>query len=61
MNWRVNGRRSGYRRLHILLRRESVAVNWKKLYRLYKEERLTGRGRLTARCSIPTFDGLDQV
>jgi hypothetical protein len=24
------------RRLHILLKREGVAVNWKKLYRLYK-------------------------
>jgi putative transposase len=34
-------RRFGYRRLHLLLRREGVTVNWKKLYRLYKEERLT--------------------
>lgn len=35
----------GYRRLHILLKREGVVVNWKKLYRLYKEERLTVRKR----------------
>jgi putative transposase len=38
-------RRFGYRRLHILLKREGVDVNWKKLYRLYKEERLTVRKR----------------
>ena len=38
-------RRFGYRRLHILLTREGVSVNWKKLYRLYKEERLTVRKR----------------
>jgi len=38
-------RRFGYRRLHILLRREGVEMNWKKLYRLYREERLTVRKR----------------
>lgn len=38
-------RRFGYRRLHILLKREGVQINWKKLYRLYKEERLTVRKR----------------
>jgi putative transposase len=38
-------RRSGYRRLHILLRREGVALNHKKLFRLYREERLTVRRR----------------
>ena len=36
-------RRFGYRRLHILLRREGIAVNHKKLYRPYREERLTVR------------------
>lgn len=35
----------GYRRLHLLLRREGVTVNWKKRYRLYKEERLSVRKR----------------
>ena len=34
-------RRFGYRRLHLLLKREGVEVNWKKLYRLYREEPLT--------------------
>ncbi len=38
-------RRFGYRRLHILLKREGWQVNWKKLYRLYKEEKLTVRKR----------------
>ena len=38
-------RRFGYRRLHLLLKREGVDVNWKKLYRLYSEERLTVKKR----------------
>lgn len=38
-------RRFGYRRLHVLLRREGHAVNWKRVYRLYREERLTVRRR----------------
>ena len=38
-------RRFGYRRLHVLLKRENVHINHKKLYRLYKEERLTMRKR----------------
>jgi putative transposase len=38
-------RRFGYRRLHILLKRDGVALNHKKLFRLYREERLTVRRR----------------
>lgn len=38
-------RRFGYRRLHILLKREGWDVNWKRLYRIYKEEGLTVRKR----------------
>ena len=38
-------RRFGYRRLHILLRREGVTLNHKKLFRLYREEKLTVRRR----------------
>lgn len=38
-------RRFGYRRLHVLLRREGIAVNHKKLRRLYAEERLQVRRR----------------
>ena len=38
-------RRFGYRRLHLLLEREGWVLNWKKLYRLYREEGLTVRKR----------------
>lgn len=38
-------RRFGYRRLHLVLKRQGVTINWKKLYRLYREERLTVRKR----------------
>ena len=38
-------RRFGYRRLLILLRREGIHVNHKKLRRLYREERLQVRRR----------------
>jgi putative transposase len=36
-------RRFGYRRIGVLLAREGVRMNAKKLYRLYAEERLTVR------------------
>lgn len=38
-------RRFGYRRLHILLKREGVVVNHEKLYRICREERLAVRKR----------------
>ncbi|MCP3476613.1 IS3 family transposase [Bradyrhizobium sp. CCGUVB1N3] len=38
-------RRFGYRRLHVLLKREGYLVNHKKLFRLYREERLVVRRR----------------
>ena len=38
-------RRFGYRRLHVLLKREGHVINHKKLYRLYWEERLAVRRR----------------
>src|SRR3954466_803420 len=38
-------RRFGYRRLHVLLRLEGYLINHKKLFRLYREERLTVRRR----------------
>jgi putative transposase len=47
-------RRFGYRRLYILLRREGIEVNHKKLYRLYKEERLTVRKRGGRKRSLGT-------
>jgi transposase len=36
-------RRFGYRRLHVLLRREGFIVNHKRLFRIYREERLMVR------------------
>jgi putative transposase len=38
-------RRFGYRRLHVLLRREGFTVNHKRLFRLYREEHLAVRRR----------------
>ena len=38
-------RRFRYRRLHVLLRREGYLVNHKKLFRLYRDEKLTVRRR----------------
>jgi putative transposase len=38
-------RRFGYRRLHVLLRREGYVVNHKRLFRIYREEKLTVRRR----------------
>jgi len=38
-------RRFGYRRLHILLRREGRLVNRKRVQRIYQEERLMVRRR----------------
>lgn len=41
----VERRRFGYRRLHVLLVREGMQVNHKKLWRIYKEEGLSVRKR----------------
>ena len=38
-------RRFGYRRVHVLLKREGFLVNHKRLFRLYREERLAVRRR----------------
>src|SRR6201996_2497129 len=59
-------RRFGYRRLHILLRREGICLNHKKLFRLYREERLTVRRRggrkraLGTRAPMPLPQGPNQ-
>ena len=47
-------RRFGYRRLHVLLRREGHAVNAKKVQRLYREEQLTVRRRRGRKRAIST-------
>lgn len=38
-------RRFGYRRIHVMLERQGIAMNLKKLRRLYREERLQVRRR----------------
>ncbi len=50
-NWR---RRFGYRRLHILPRREGVIINRKKTQRLYQEEGLAIRRRRSRRRAVGT-------
>jgi putative transposase len=38
-------RRFGYRRVHVLLKRDGYVINHKKLFRLYREEKLAVRRR----------------
>jgi putative transposase len=45
-------RRYGYRRLHVLLRREGHAVNRKRTYRLYREAGLSVRRRKRKRYAL---------
>jgi putative transposase len=47
-------RRFGYRRLHILLTREGIVMNHKKLRRLYREERLAVRRRGSRKRALGT-------
>lgn len=35
-------RRFGYRRLHVLLKREGYVINHKKVFQVYREEKLNG-------------------
>jgi putative transposase len=44
--------RWGYRRLHVLLLREGVVVNHKRVYRLYREEGLAVRRRKRKRVAV---------
>lgn len=47
-------KRFGYRRLHILLAREGIRMNHKKLRRLYAEERLQVRRRIGRKRALGT-------
>ena len=47
-------RRFGYRRLHVLLRRDGVLINRKKTQRLYREEGLTVRRRKGRKRAVGT-------
>jgi putative transposase len=45
-------RRFGYRRLHILLRREGIELNHKKLFRLYREGTANGAAVASGRWAL---------
>jgi putative transposase len=45
-------RRYGYRRIHVLLRREGWTVNHKRTYRLYREQGLMVRKRRRKRIGL---------
>jgi transposase InsO family protein len=47
-------RRFGYRRLHVLLRREGIMINCKKTQRLYQEEGLAVRRRRSRKRAVGT-------
>ena len=47
-------RRFGYRRLHVLLRREGVMINRKRTQRLYQEEGLAVRRRRSRKRAVGT-------
>jgi putative transposase len=63
----IRERRIGYRRLAIFLRREGYACNIKKIYRIYREEKLMvqrrkGRKRaIGTRQPLPKPDSINQV
>lgn len=60
-------RRFGYRRLGVLLSREGITCNHKKLFRIYREEGLCvmqrkGRKKATgSRGSLPVTDSVNQI
>jgi len=54
-------RRYGYRRLTVLLRREGLAVNAKRVYRLYREAGLAVRRRRRKRVARPRGEGMTVV
>jgi len=54
-------RRFGYRRIHILLRREGWRVNHKKVHRLYREAGLQVRKRKRKRVSTSDRQPLPQA
>lgn len=51
-DWAFERPRWGYRRLHVLLRREGVRINHKRVLRLYREEGLAVKRRKRKRVSV---------
>ncbi len=62
----VERRRFGYRRLHVLLLRDGIKINMKRMRRIYKEANLQVRRRLKRRVALgrgnpaPTVSRLNQ-
>ncbi len=54
-------RRFGYRRLHILLKREGWAINLKKTYRIYRDEGLSVKKRKGRKRAVGTRTPLPQA
>ena len=54
-------RRWGYRRLHVLLRRERGQINHKRVYRLYREDGLLLRRRKRQRVAVPSRIAVEQT
>ena len=52
--------RWGYRRLHVLLQREVGRINHKRVYRLYREERLALRRRKRKRVAYAPRGAVEQ-
>lgn len=57
-HWAREKPRYGYRRIHVLLRREGHAVNRKRVYRIYREERLSVRRKKRKRVAAASREAL---
>jgi putative transposase len=56
--WARERPRYGYRRIHVLLRREGHRVNRKRVYRIYREEQLSVRRRRRKRVAAASREAL---
>lgn len=54
-------RRFGYRRLNVLLRREGIIVNHKRIYRVYSEAKLQVRKRVKRRVALGRGEALPRA
>jgi putative transposase len=57
-HWAREKPRYGYRRIHVLLRREGLGVNRKRVYRIYREEQLSVRRKKRKRVAAASRESL---
>jgi putative transposase len=57
-HWAREKPRYGYRRIHVLLRREGAPVNRKRVYRIYREEQLSVRRKKRKRVAAAPREAL---